>query len=349
MTIGGAVCDVFIDSLSSELTVIDGPEAGEHSVIFPGGRKIELSAVRYAVGGGAANVACGLAKFGLPTAAFFKTGTDYTADFVRTNLALAGIEMRYATTDHRHPTGISFVLPSPSSDRTVLIYRGSNATIEEHELPCAAFGEFRGVYIAPVSGNLITHLPLIVSKAHEAGCRTMHNPSKPELSKQNLTLLLEALPYIDIIMLNKAEACCLYQLLTDGVSAFSTAAFFEELHRRGASIIIVTDGEKGAQCSTTEEFLHQPGFPTTVANTVGAGDSFGAAFFGAFLRGAPLQKALLFGALNSASVLGCPTPHGGLLSAEELEQKAAVIRMGDASWEPTFSEQTDGHETTIHS
>lgn len=346
MTIGGAVCDIFMESSAPELISTTFPDSNDNFILFPEGKKVEISSISYAVGGGSANVAYGLAKFGLPTAIFFKSGNDHIADFIRTNLLLNNIDIGYSITDASTPTGTSFILPSPSQDRTVLTYRGANAHVKKSELPYPFFPKFKGIYIAPISGELAQHLPFIAQKATEAGCIVMHNPSRHQLTC-GIAQLLEALPFIDILMVNRVEAQVLYKTIFPH-EEFSIERFFSQMRTYGKAILLLTDGCNGASCLVGDMLFHQTAYPTRVINTVGAGDAFGAAFFGALLTGKSIKEALIFGTLNSASTLSCAIPHGGLLSQAELEEKTASIIQEKKDQFDAFNKATY-HETILHS
>jgi fructokinase len=64
------------------------------------------------------------------------------------------------------------------------------------------------------------------------------------------------------------------------------------LSRCGLELVVMTLGERGALLVSAEEAVRQPGIPTTVVDTVGAGDSFTAAFVLGLLRGEARPVAL---------------------------------------------------------
>jgi len=61
---------------------------------------------------------------------------------------------------------------------------------------------------------------------------------------------------------------------------------------KNIKLLIITRGEKGALVYDGKEFLQQAGIKTDVSSTVGAGDSFSAAFLVNFLNGKPLDMCL---------------------------------------------------------
>jgi fructokinase len=62
--------------------------------------------------------------------------------------------------------------------------------------------------------------------------------------------------------------------------------------RYNISVLVVTEGEKGAWLLDGNNFFQVPGQPVTVADTVGAGDAFFAALQGGYPAGKSWQDCL---------------------------------------------------------
>ena len=68
----------------------------------------------------------------------------------------------------------------------------------------------------------------------------------------------------------------------------------------GTEITCITRGENGSAVLYENEFRELPGIPVKTADTVGAGDSYGAAFLFAFLSGkTPFEAAGFAGKIAS--------------------------------------------------
>jgi sugar/nucleoside kinase (ribokinase family) len=59
----------------------------------------------------------------------------------------------------------------------------------------------------------------------------------------------------------------------------------------GPATVVVKQGAAGCTVATAEGAFQSPGFPVEVVDTVGAGDSFAAAFIAGRLRGGSLAEA----------------------------------------------------------
>jgi fructokinase len=58
----------------------------------------------------------------------------------------------------------------------------------------------------------------------------------------------------------------------------------------GLKLVCVTEGQRGSSLVALDGVHTHPGFPTEVADTVGAGDAFTAALIHHYLRGATLDE-----------------------------------------------------------
>lgn len=76
-------------------------------------------------------------------------------------------------------------------------------------------------------------------------------------------------------------------------------------------LVVMTRGADGAVLVTPDEIVEQPGIPTTVRDTVGAGDSFTAAFLLGLLRGEPHDQILH----HACVVAGRACTHAGAVPA----------------------------------
>ena len=89
---------------------------------------------------------------------------------------------------------------------------------------------------------------------------------------------------------------------------------------RGPSIVVLKLGGEGCIVATQDEMLAVPGFAVTVVDTVGAGDSFAAAFIAGWLRGGSLRDCAILG--NAMGALAATQRGAGtrIPSAEKLHE-----------------------------
>lgn len=88
----------------------------------------------------------------------------------------------------------------------------------------------------------------------------------------------------------------------------------------GPKITVLTDGMKGAYASDGNEVWFMPVYPHTPYERTGAGDAFGSTFLSALILGKTIPEALMWGPINSQSVVQKVGAQEGLLSRKDLEQ-----------------------------
>jgi len=351
LTIGSAMHDIFIQYDYTGTVYVYADNKRQTFVMFEEGRKIEIESLKHHVGGGALNSATAFARLGNSVCSFFKTGTDAEHEFIRRKLEEEGIDIAHSVQATEVPTGNSFVLPCASGDRTILVYRGANLTITSQELPLEAIDSCDLVYITPLSGATSGLLPEIAALAKEKGKMVGINPGASQLTK-HIDTLKEALPNIDILVLN----CCEAQQLMDALLGSSTKQqstphqeatpempslledslkpqeryftlpqFFTTILERGPKHVVVTNGKEGVYSTDGNKIYFCPSVKINIVSTLGAGDAFGSTFTAFLASGSPIKKAMCAGVNNSASVLLHLDAQTGLLSSEEMEKKLAEM------------------------
>jgi sugar/nucleoside kinase (ribokinase family) len=98
------------------------------------------------------------------------------------------------------------------------------------------------------------------------------------------------------------------------------------LHELGPKTVIITDDIRGAYAFNGGAMLHVPMYPDQKApfERTGAGDAFASSVTVALILGKPLEEALLWGPVNSMSVVQDIGAQKGLLSRESLEKFLAA-------------------------
>jgi sugar/nucleoside kinase (ribokinase family) len=170
LTIGGAMRDVIIKYgklKTTELTSTRGQQ--EYFVMLREGAKIEIDGIEYTTGGGATNAAVSFKRLGFDAFACCKVGNDLEGHAVLQQLQQDGIITDLIIKSTGHQTGTSLIIPSPSGDRTVLVYRGANITLQEDELPTII--QYDQLYISSLGGPTAQLLLPITKQAKKITSR----------------------------------------------------------------------------------------------------------------------------------------------------------------------------------
>lgn len=102
------------------------------------------------------------------------------------------------------------------------------------------------------------------------------------------TLIRESIELASILKLSDEELATVSDacgIQSGGSSAAQPDQILQLLEQKNLDLVIMTRGADGATLATPHGIVEQPGIPTNVIDTVGAGDSFTAAFLLGLLRG----------------------------------------------------------------
>ncbi len=108
----------------------------------------------------------------------------------------------------------------------------------------------------------------------------------------------------DIVKLNDDEARLLSSMLF-GADMDERSFAVRLCESFSIERLCITRGERGAAVYGNGRFIEIPGIPVRVADTVGAGDAFGAAFLYAHLRGHSMESAAGFAVRIGSFVASC--------------------------------------------
>lgn len=280
------------------------------TISMPWGAKIPYEFAKDISGvGNAANAAVSSARLGLTTAFLSYTGKDASGDtcvsvLKKENIITDRIIRSNDASNH------DFVLWY-ETERTILIkHEPFHYTLpKDLEIP-------RYVYLSSVGdSNNTFHTELAVWLKEHPEVTFAFQPGR-ELAKgfDAYKLLYEC---SHICIMNKQEAEGLL-----GLENTELPKLLQELHSRGPKLVIITDGPKGLYSFDGTKILHVPMYPDPKppVDRTGAGDACSSTIVAALQLGIPLETALLWGPINSMSVVQYIGAQEGLLSREKIEE-----------------------------
>jgi sugar/nucleoside kinase (ribokinase family) len=262
-----------------------------------------LDSADVVVAGSAGIMVAGAARLGLRTALAAHVGCDAFGDLMVSQLAARGVD---ATWIHRHehtPTGISVILSRPD-DRSILTYPGAIALLTPDDVPESLLTRCRHVHLA--SWFLIPSLMHggagLLARARAAGCSTSLDTNWDPSG--TWSGVVPALAHVDVLLPNRVELLALAGASGGGAvdaqaddAALDSAA--ARLRRRGP-VIAMKAGADGAIGWDASGRHTAAGLAVTVADTIGAGDSFDAAFLAGRLAGRPFGECLRWAAVGGS-------------------------------------------------
>lgn len=331
ITIGSATMDVFVECDEANIVSVFTKDKKSEYMSYPYGSKVEVTDFTSNTGGGGVNTALNFANLGFKTSAICKIGDDIYSKGVMEALNNSKLDLSNIVHDSSVSTGFSIILLSFQGDRTVLAQRGANATLKKSEINFDAIKQAKMLYIAPLSGESNKVLTSIVEFAEENGVHVCFNAGTTSI-KKGFEYIKKIIDTAEIVVMNKEEAsmCTKIEVRPDTRSEkFSEnlvhpdiQEMLKKLKIGEKQIIVITDGKYGAYAYDGKTFYQCDNFPANVVSTLGAGDAFASTFCGALYRNNfDVGKSLMYGAVNSASVVSNFGASEGFLTFDEIEQK----------------------------
>jgi sugar/nucleoside kinase (ribokinase family) len=235
--------------------------------------------------GGAANVAYYMRQLGGRAAFTGRIGDDYYGRLFAEDLRKNGI-IANVTTDSIENTGVVHVLVFPNGERFFIDDRGANANLTYEDIDLNLVESSRFVYFLGYSfqdeeaiGNIIKALDSV-----SGDTRVVFNPGAPNLAEKFRETFTDVIrKYVDILILNEAEARCLTQSASNEETLTSLLAITD--------IVALTRGELGSVVASKDEIHIIEATPVELVDTTGAGDAYSAGLIHGLCQGWDLRKA----------------------------------------------------------
>jgi len=237
-------------------------------------------------GGNASNSAIVLQQLGMKAFLLSKLADDTNASLVLAELARRNVDTSLCPIQKNSATPTSYITSNTQNgSRSIIHYRNLN------ELSA---GDFTGIELSNFDWlhfEARNCVQLEIMLQHAKG---LNKPISIELEK-NRDSIEHIMPYADILLISRPFA------ISHGFdNAESCLKHFSNLFKN--KIITCTWGEEGAWVYANATFTHQAAF--TIDNpieTLGAGDTFNAAFISAIVKKASPEQALRFASRIAAN------------------------------------------------
>jgi len=286
---------------------------------FPEMGKERLSqSMNVTLGSSSAIFASNLSTLGTSVAFIGKIGKDSFASTVLNSLNSKIVDTSHIIQTETLNTGATIVLNYDQA-RAMVTYPGAMEKLELGDidfdfLSTARHLHFSSIFLQP---GISKNLPALFAKAKELGLTTSLDPQWDPVEKWDVNLA-ELLPVLDVFLPNMAE----FQLLTGTKTLTEGINLIKEIAPN--LTLIVKDGSNGAYGWKNNSLVHQPAYLNTeVVDCIGAGDSFNAGFINAFIKGNPIEKCLISGAVTGAVSTTKAGGTGAFNTIEEVKKVAS--------------------------
>ena len=308
LSVGAIKLDIFVPV--PKATIIGDPHGTEAKMAIDYGKKTPVRAPFVTqIAGSAPNVAVGLAKMRLKTGvvSIMGEGLIYreALDFLK--------QHRVDTRNVKKQPG------TRSSSAVVLNYKGESTQLVDHapqiyRLPSSARAKF--LHISELGEGYEALFADAIKLAKRTKTKISFNPGSIQIEERK-DIFFKLLKVTNVLFLNMAEA----KKVLGSPKTQSLVDLMRDLKALGSTLVVVTDGKKGAYAFDGKRLVYVPMFPGPRVEATGAGDAFSIGFLGALLKGKSAGEGLRWGAVNSASVVGQIGPTAGLLSSVEIKSR----------------------------
>lgn len=310
VAIGDCTVDEFIKLHQAHIERIVNSD--EKNICMKWGDKIPYETSVLVPGvGNAANAAVAAARLGLHVAFISNVGDDRYGEEILATYRREGVDAAYVKTNKGMATNHHYVLWY-NAERTILIKHEAYA----YALP-EDFQPPKWIYLSSAGESSEQfHLDLAAWLVAHPETKLAFQPGTFQMAmgKEKLAALYRA---TELVAVNKEEA---ERIL--GLSETPIETLLEKLRALGPKIALVTDGPRGAYISDGATRLKSPMYPDPQPpiDRTGAGDATTSTIVVALALGKSLDEALLWGPVNSMSVVQEIGAQKGLLSRGALEK-----------------------------
>jgi len=301
LVVGELNVDIILDQ-------IDGlPEIGKEKI---------AKNLTVTLGSSSAIFASNLSTLGAKVAFLGKIGIDNHAEIVKNSLQEKGVRTDLILDTNEHKTGLTIVM-NYDMDRANITYPGAMDYLLEQEITDEILLRAKHLHLSSVflQLGLKDNIVNLFKRAKKAGLTTSLDPQWDPAEKWELDLE-HLLPLVDVFLPNSKE----FQYIT-GSNDVATGL---EKVKNIANIIVIKDGEHGAHLWHNKTLTTKPAFNNpTVADCIGAGDSFDAGFISQFIQGKELVDCLVYGNMMGAINT---TKSGGTTAFENVQKIKTIAK-----------------------
>ncbi|MBX4189554.1 carbohydrate kinase family protein, partial [Candidatus Parcubacteria bacterium] len=308
IAIGDIVTDAFIRLKDASVSCDINHEHCTITMRF--GDKIPYESVEVirAVGN-SANAAVAAARLGLSSALVANLGDDQNGKECLAALEANKVDISFMKIHPGMETNYHYVLWF-EDDRTILVKH------QEYKYQLPDIDDPKWVYLSSLGESTKEyHHEIAKYLAMHSGVNLAFQPGTFQM-KLGAEELKDIYARTKVFFCNVEEAERILNINTLG-----TQELLKRMRELGPEIVVITDGSKGAYTFDGKEMWSVPIYPDPKPpfERTGAGDAFASTCIAALALGQDLPTALLWGSVNSMSVVQQVGAQKGLLTKEQIE------------------------------
>ena len=306
-TIGDASLDAFIFPTESEALCQMNDK--DSLICFSYGDKIPVKELEFSIGGNAANNAVGTRRLGVNTAVNLTLGEDDIGNQIVEKLIKDGVNTSFVYREKDKRSNYSLAI-NYSGERTIFTYKDEIEYQFPSEPPKVSW-----VYLTSMGDNYADTYDKVAKWIKgNPDIKLVFNPGSRQI-RAGTEKIKNVLEVSYMIYINREEAEKISGL---NESRGKEKELLEKVSSLGPKVPIITDGTNGSYVLFEGKSYKAGVMPIDAFSRTGAGDAFGSGCLSALIKGKDITEAMLWGTVNSASVIGYIGAQRGLLREEEI-------------------------------
>lgn len=315
ITIGDSTIDTFIRIHDAQVECDLNKQ--DCKICVPYGAKIPVDSIAHSVAGNSTNVAKGAKMLGLNVGIYTNVGDDDHGNTIKKMLADSGIAEDYIQVNSGKESNLSVVLTF-KGERTIFVYHQD----WDYKLPKMAPSKW--LYLTSMAETFVDTniMGEVWNYVVRNKTKLVFGPGTHQIAK-DIKKFPKILENCEMLILNLQEAKKVLGIADGKVS--EVRDLMSKLLLLGPKTVVITDGENGSFGAHEGKNFKLGVFPTQIVEKTGAGDAYSAGLVCGLFYGLPFEEAMVWGAINSACVIGKIGPHKGLMTKEEIERYRKTI------------------------
>ncbi len=311
LCIGDSVVDIFLQIPTDNKHF--GLEKEKNRLFIDLGYKINLKDYIKDIGGNATNTAVGVSRLGKKVGLCAEIGDDEFSNFIFNKLEHEGINANLIVKDKNTKTSFSVSL-NYLGERTLLVEHVERQHDFRIDNSSARF-----VYLTSLGNEWKKAYENVYKFIKNTNSKLAFNPGTLQLEEKG-KIFFDLIQLSDYLFLNKQEAEKI--LYGNDKKDTDINKILFGIKNLGAKNIIITDSSSGSYLIDYENNIYHLGvIKTNVVEKTGAGDAYTSGFIAALLNEQDVLSAMVWGSINSSSVITKIGAQEGLLSIKELKDK----------------------------
>lgn len=273
------------------------------------------------LGGGALNAAATLKKLNFAVFPTCPIGNDHHGSFITTEIKKKQIETTALVTKETNSHQSTIISIPNQEEPLIFSYKNKKLFLAPEDIPTKTAQTSSLLYIASFEPENIPAINTILSKV-PSNCTVAFNPH-PSIIENKTAQFDHFLERSNIIFMNQREA---ETYLEKKREPWNLHTFFKITCQRKPKTVVLTMGKNGVHVLHEGHLYSHPSLTQQPINTIGAGDAFGSCLAGLLVLGYDIKTAILYGLLNSKSVIKHHDTQTGILPLKELEKNITSLK-----------------------